>query len=456
VIRAHFSIIAVALDIVAITLSAIVVGDSYHAIVYNMEGFTGDFLKVGLFMGLLFLVANLMRNEYAVANYLTFAGHIRRTLLLWNIASLAALTFGFVTKTTAEFSRGSILLYYVAGFISIVLTRAAVVSYVKADAKAGGFSARRVFLVGEEAEIEAFSARYEPAAAGMMIVAALVLRGPETLREDLALAAAAARMRRPNDIFILVPWSQTETIDACITSFMSVPACVHLGPERVLDRFIDAHIVKVGGISSLNLVRGPHSTSEIVAKRIVDLVGSSVGLVLLLPLLLFVALAIKLDSKGPVLFLQRRYGFNQEPFRIVKFRSMTTMEDDAKLVQTKKNDVRVTRIGRIIRRFNIDELPQLLNVLRGDMSLVGPRPHALAHDQLFERTIALYARRHNVKPGITGWAQVNGLRGETDTEEKMRQRVKHDLYYIDNWSFWFDLRIIGLTMFSRNAYKNAH
>jgi Undecaprenyl-phosphate glucose phosphotransferase len=456
VVRARFSIVAAAVDIVAITLSAIVVGDSYHAIVYNMEGFTGDFLKVGLFMGLLFLVANLMRNEYAVANYLTFAGHIRRTLLLWNIASLAALTFGFVTKTTAEFSRGSVLLYYVAGFISIVLTRAAVVSYVKADAKAGGFSARRVFLVGDEAEIEAFSARYEPAAAGMMIVAALVLRGPETLREDLALAAASARMRRPNDIFILVPWSQTETIDACITSFMSVPASIHLGPERVLDRFIDAHIVKVGGISSLNLVRGPLSASEIVAKRIVDLVGSSVGLVLLLPLLLLVALAIKLDSKGPVLFLQRRYGFNQEPFRIVKFRSMTTMEDDAKLVQTKKNDVRVTRIGRIIRRFNIDELPQLLNVLRGDMSLVGPRPHALAHDQLFERTIALYARRHNVKPGITGWAQVNGLRGETDTEEKMRQRVKHDLYYIDNWSFWFDLRIIGLTMFSRNAYRNAH
>ncbi len=167
------------------------------------------------------------------------------------------------------------------------------------------------------------------------------------------------------------------------------------------------------------------------------------------------AIAIKLDSKGPVFFVQRRYGFNQEPFRILKFRSMTTMEDDRKLEQVKAGDRRVTKIGRFLRRSNIDELPQLLNVLRGDMSLVGPRPHALAHDQAFEREVALYARRHNVRPGITGWAQVNGWRGETDTPEKVLGRVEHDLHYIDNWSLLLDVSIMVRTVFSKKAYRNA-
>jgi lipopolysaccharide/colanic/teichoic acid biosynthesis glycosyltransferase len=134
---------------------------------------------------------------------------------------------------------------------------------------------------------------------------------------------------------------------------------------------------------------------------------------------------------------------------------MTTMDDGRDIAQAKVRDPRITRIGRFIRRYNVDELPQLINVLRGDMSLVGPRPHALVHDQLFERKIALYARRHNVKPGITGWAQVNGLRGEIDGPEKIRQRVEHDLYYIDNWSLLFDVWIIFLTVFSKKAYRNA-
>jgi lipopolysaccharide/colanic/teichoic acid biosynthesis glycosyltransferase len=154
-------------------------------------------------------------------------------------------------------------------------------------------------------------------------------------------------------------------------------------------------------------------------------------------------------------FLQRRYGFNQEPFRILKFRTMTTADDGPQIAQAKSGDPRVTRVGRWLRRWNIDELPQLVNVLIGDMSLVGPRPHALAHDQAWARKVSLYARRHNVKPGITGWAQVNGLRGEVGTDEAIRQRVEHDLYYIDNWSIWLDIQILLRTAFSRKAYLNV-
>jgi len=157
-----------------------------------------------------------------------------------------------------------------------------------------------------------------------------------------------------------------------------------------------------------------------------------------------------------VLFLQRRFGFNQKPFRIIKFRSMRICEDGPDIRQASKDDPRVTRVGRWLRRWNIDEVPQLLNVIKGEMSLVGPRPHALSHDREYERRISSYARRHNVKPGITGWAQIHGLRGETDTDDKMRARVEHDLYYIDNWSVWLDLQIVIRTVISRASYRNAY
>jgi putative colanic acid biosynthesis UDP-glucose lipid carrier transferase len=167
-----------------------------------------------------------------------------------------------------------------------------------------------------------------------------------------------------------------------------------------------------------------------------------------------IAAAIKISSPGPAIFRQRRYGFNQEPFRIYKFRSMSALEDGRKVVQATQNDLRVTRLGRFMRRTNLDELPQLINVLVGDMSLVGPRPHALAHDQSYEPSVTLYARRHNVKPGITGWAQVHGLRGEI-TPENLQARIAHDLYYIDNMSIWLDLQILWRTLMSKTAFKNA-
>jgi putative colanic acid biosynthesis UDP-glucose lipid carrier transferase len=282
-----------------------------------------------------------------------------------------------------------------------------------------------------------------------------VLRGIDHLNEDLALASAYARILRPDDIFILVPWSQKETIDQCINAFMRIPASIHLGPEPVLDRFVNAQICKAGPIASLNLVHRPLSAAEVFVKRVFDITIASAALLILAPFFAAIAIAIKADSPGPVIFRQRRYGFNQQPFRIFKFRSMSTLEDDAALKQATENDARVTRIGKIMRRFNIDELPQLLNVVRGDMSLVGPRPHALAHDQQFERSIGLYARRHNVKPGITGWAQVNGFRGAI-TDEKIRHRIAHDLYYIDNWSLLFDMQILWLTVMSKKAYLNAY
>ena len=174
-----------------------------------------------------------------------------------------------------------------------------------------------------------------------------------------------------------------------------------------------------------------------------------------LPIFLLVAAAIKLDTPGPVFFRQRRHGFNHNIFMVWKFRTMTVVEDGVAIVQARKGDQRITRVGRWLRRTSLDELPQLLNVLAGEMSLVGPRPHAVAHNEHYSLLLGTYASRHKVKPGITGWAQVNGYRGETDTSEKMAKRVEYDLYYIEHWSLLFDIKILLLTPFSlfgKNAF----
>jgi Undecaprenyl-phosphate glucose phosphotransferase len=217
-----------------------------------------------------------------------------------------------------------------------------------------------------------------------------------------------------------------------------------------------SRITQFGNMVTMRIFQSPLTPFNRTIKRAFDVAAAIAGLILLSPLLVIVSLAIKLDSRGPVLFRQTRHGYNNEPIRVLKFRSMTVMEDGDNFRPAIRHDPRVTRLGRILRRSNIDELPQLFNVLVGDMSIVGPRPHATAQNDLFAELISSFFRRHNVKPGITGWAQVNGYRGDTDTLEKMQRRVEHDLYYIDHWSFLFDLRIILLTAFSRKAYVNAY
>ena len=192
------------------------------------------------------------------------------------------------------------------------------------------------------------------------------------------------------------------------------------------------------------------------AKRLFDIAVSGTALLLLSPLFLLIATSIKLSSPGPVFFRQDRHCYNRKTFRIFKFRTMRQDSEAGGFRQATRNDPRVTGFGAWLRRTSLDELPQLLNVFLGDMSIVGPRPHAIAHDHDFEKRIAYYARRHNIKPGITGWAQVNGYRGETNTDEKMRARVEYDLDYLDHWSLLLDIEIMLLTIISSKARSNAH
>jgi putative colanic acid biosynthesis UDP-glucose lipid carrier transferase len=235
------------------------------------------------------------------------------------------------------------------------------------------------------------------------------------------------------------------------------PVNVKLCSELVTSELPALGFRNFAGVPVLAVLERPLSGWSLVMKAIEDRVLAFLLLLVALPLLAVLGLAIKLDSPGPILFRQRRYGFNNDPITVFKFRTMRhEPQDESHVPQARRNDPRVTRVGAILRRTSLDELPQLWNVLMGDMSLVGPRPHAVAHNEQYAAIIDGYLGRHRVKPGITGWAQVNGLRGETDTAEKMRLRVQFDLYYIDHWSLLFDLRILLLTPFIGLMHRNAY
>ncbi|WP_439574510.1 undecaprenyl-phosphate glucose phosphotransferase [Phreatobacter sp.] len=414
-------------------------------------------VDLALLASSLFVLFNALRGQYQLSNYVGVRRQITTALTLWIATFVTLMAFAFATKTTETFSRAAVFATFLTGLPLVLLARHFIGRLLTIGSKIGVIPARRVLLVGREKDVNAFAMRYQPWNAGLHVAGTGLLDArqdaPET--DEVARIVAQARLMALDDVLIIVPWSDTVLIDRLVDGFMRLPVTLHLGPERIFDRFDDIRIAKTGGIASLQLGRPPLTAGEILAKRVLDIGLASFALFLFTPVLALVALAIKLDSAGPVLFRQRRLGFNQREFQILKFRTMTVMDDGDVVRQATRNDSRITRVGAVLRRWNLDELPQLLNVLGGQMSLVGPRPHAIAHDRQFDDRIALYARRHNVKPGITGWAQVHGLRGETDTDAKMQARVEHDLYYIDNWSLLLDIEILFRTVFSRKAYANA-
>jgi Undecaprenyl-phosphate glucose phosphotransferase len=412
---------------------------------------------LALLLASLFVLLNALKGQYQMANYVGARRTFGTTLTLWAATFVTLMAFAFAAKSTDAFSRVAVFVTFFAGLPAVLLVRGAAGRLMTLGSKIGVIPARRVMLVGSENDVTSFALRYQPWNAGMHVAGTGLLTPGEAepSRADIARIVAQAREMQLDDVMIIVPWSEVGTIEMLIEAFMRMPVTVHLGPERIFDRFEHIHIAKAGGIASLQLGRPPLSAGEIMLKRALDIALGSFALFLFTPVLLLVGLAIKLDSPGPILFRQRRLGFNQRAFQIVKFRTMTVQDDGDVIRQATRDDQRITRVGRFLRRWNLDELPQLLNVLAGQMSLVGPRPHAIAHDRQFDDRISLYARRHNVKPGITGWAQVHGLRGETDTEAKMQARVEHDLYYIDNWSIMLDIEILFRTVFSRKAYDNA-
>ncbi|MFD1252090.1 UDP-glucose:undecaprenyl-phosphate glucose-1-phosphate transferase [Devosia equisanguinis] len=342
------------------------------------------------------------------------------------------------------------------------LVRSSIFRAIQTMLENGQFQIERVGLIGRAADIERLGRQAPVWKQGAQVVTTLALDQnlAESAPESAALHAFIEDCveRGCSQILLVGHAGDLEAIGVIITparefalDVVYLASPVENGASRQI-----ADVAALGPSGTLILQARPLGFIGLLTKRALDMFGAGFGLLLLSPLLLIVALLIRLDSPGPVLFRQRRRGFNGQEFSIYKFRSMTVTEDGGDVRQAQKNDARVTRLGAFLRRSSIDELPQLLNVLRGEMSLVGPRPHALVHDEELTQKAADYAFRRRIKPGITGWAQVNGYRGDTSTPHAIEGRVLCDLYYIDNWSLALDLWIILLTVLSRRASKNAY
>ncbi|MDB9744298.1 undecaprenyl-phosphate glucose phosphotransferase, partial [Fibrobacterales bacterium] len=257
-------------------------------------------------------------------------------------------------------------------------------------------------------------------------------------------------------IYIALPMKNEKKILDLVESLADSTLTVHIVPDVFMFELLHAKTHNLNGMPTISIHDTPHQGYAALVKRIEDFVLASIILTLITPILFVVALAVKFSSKGPVIFKQNRYGIDGKPIKVYKFRSMTATDNGDKVVQATKGDMRITKVGGFLRRTSLDELPQFVNVLQGRMSIVGPRPHAVAHNEEYRKLIQGYMLRHKVKPGITGWAQVNGWRGETDTLEKMEKRIEFDLDYIRNWSVSFDLRIIFFTIFKGFVGKNAY
>jgi Undecaprenyl-phosphate glucose phosphotransferase len=375
----------------------------------------------------------------------------------------------FFLKAGHEFSRVWLVLWFVAGSVAIVGMRTLLAGVVRRWARQGRLF-RRAVIYGTGGVTEDVIAQLENDPETDVRISGIFderddERAPRTIAGyprlgGLADLISMGRDSRIDLVIVALPVTAESRLSDVVKKLSVLPADIKLPARATEIRFSPRTYSHVGSVAMIDLYDKPIADWGTVSKWVFDKTIALLAIILLAPVMAGVALAIKLDSRGPVLFRQKRYGFNNELIEVFKFRSMYTDKCDltaSKLVT--KDDPRVTPVGRFIRKSSLDELPQLFNVMRGDLSLVGPRPHALsakAADRLYDDVVDGYFARHKVKPGITGWAQVNGWRGETDTPEKIQKRVEHDLYYIENWSVWFDLYILLKTPLSLIKTDNAY
>ena len=276
-----------------------------------------------------------------------------------------------------------------------------------------------------------------------------VIGGLEQLVKD-------AKQGHFDNIYIALPMRAEKKMKTLIHDLGNSSASVHYVPDIFTFNLMNSRMRQIGGIPTISVYDTPFDSVGRFIKRVLDLCLSFIILMIIALPMLVIYCAIKIDSPGPVIFKQRRYGLSGETFWVWKFRSMSSQDNGEHIQQASKNDARITRLGSFLRKSSLDELPQFINVLQGTMSIVGPRPHAVAHNELYRHEIDQYMLRHIVKPGITGWAQINGWRGETDTADKMEKRIEFDLHYIRNWSIILDIKIIFLTIFKGFVNKNAY
>jgi Undecaprenyl-phosphate glucose phosphotransferase len=410
------------------------------------------------------VLANVMNiiGAYDLADLRRWRVQTAKIVAGWGVSIAILLALAFFDKIGDQYSRLWIGTWFVLGTAMSLTARASAAAYIGHRRRAGSLTIN-VAIVGPEPFAQQVMEQITwPGDAEVRVVGIFAPRLKATgtgIASDATVAGLLrlARKMHIDEVIVYLPEKRDAEFSAVLRKLGELPCNVNLCPD-LSDLGISPRKLSVlQETFMINVFERPLSGWAAVLKRSEDIVLSGLLLVLFAPLMLLVALLIKLDSRGPVLFRQPRFGFNNNPFTVLKFRTMTVdAANDTRVPQATRDDPRVTRLGRLLRRSSLDELPQLINVLKGDMSLIGPRPHAIAHNEYYAEIIDGYLRRHRVKPGITGWAQVNGLRGETATVEAMHERVKHDLYYIENWSLRFDLLILLRTLAAGFVHRNAY
>ena len=447
---------ALGVDLALILASAICAQAIYHKI---PEEFAGEFshtFAAAVFVAILFVASVRVQKLYSPNRLMVWDDQARSVLGAWCGAFLILASGVFSWGVSRNLSRGDVLLFWAVGVVALLGHRAVWSFALPRALESGALRGRRVVSVSCEAEappqfVENLTRH------GYHAQAHFHIPPGEPFADDVIdNVISICRTSDIEEIMLFVDPERMSNIRWVARRLRVLPLPVTLVPFGTLAQLFQRSRNDIGDTVAIELQRAALSPTEQVVKRAVDIVFSLLGLIILSPILFIAALAIRLDSPGPALFRQIRHRFNGRPFTCYKFRSMSVMENGEVVRQAQKGDQRVTRVGRWLRRLSIDELPQLFNVLIGDMSIVGPRPHAAAHDKYFTSAIEKYAFRHHVKSGLTGWAQVCGARGETDTLDKMKQRVELDLWYINNWSVWLDFSIMIRTVFVIFLGKNAH
>ncbi|MET4632999.1 undecaprenyl-phosphate glucose phosphotransferase [Kaistia defluvii] len=406
---------------------------------------------------------------YAVAALRNYLPILSRILIGWGltIAIVAAGSFFFELETDGR--RAWLGIMFLLGAAFFILERVTVSALVERWTKAGRLERRAVIVGGGELAAELLTALGDPTSTDVRICGLFDDRSGDRSPEEVAgvpkLGTVSelvefARLARIDLLIVTLPMSAESRVLQLLKQLWVLPVDIRISALGNKLRFTPRSYSYLGPVPLIDLFDRPIAGWNSLLKRAFDIVFATLALILLSPVMLITAILIRLGSPGPVLFRQKRYGFNNEVIDVLKFRSMYHhMRDPSAKIAVTKGDPRVTPIGRFIRRTSIDELPQLVNVLRGDLSLVGPRPHAVnAHteNRLWDQVVDGYFARHKVKPGVTGWAQINGWRGEVDTPEKIRRRVEFDLQYIERWSVPFDLYILMMTPFSLINAENAY
>lgn len=387
-----------------------------------------------------------------------------RTGIAWLVVVALLLLIGYATKVSALYSRRALFLWFTAT-PPLLMAAPILLRKLMRRVTVASDNVRRVVIAGaNDVSLQLASTIRERPELGLEHCGFFEDRAlwrvpqlpPDQLLGKLADLPGYVKRRHVDVIFIAMPYHLDRT-KKLLNDLRDTTASVYLIPEISFIDLIQARVDDIRGIPIIALCESPFHGWSGIKKRALDVVLASLMLVAALPVMIAIAIVIRLTTPGgSVIFKQRRYGLDGEEIIVYKFRTMSVAEDGEVVRQATRNDPRVTPFGRFLRRYSLDELPQLINVLQGRMSLVGPRPHAVAHNELYRRRIHRYMLRHKVKPGLTGWAQVNGWRGETDTLEKMEKRVQHDLEYIRRWGLWLDLKIIAMTVFNPKVHRNAY